>query len=382
MKSLLFYATLLCSLLQINGQNRSLPELLVELEKNHMGAITDVFSDEEILTLRNHFQTPEQSEVSRSLNFEIFATENSNSRFGHFNRDAPETFNDVGPSDAADFEGAGVYIAAGSNVFIIDNVGNAYFINQTTGIYIPLGMVTAPAGQSFTGLEVNPIDGQIYGISTDGAGNSTLSIINPSTLEVIPIGNPNIFLPIALAFDLLGRCFAYDIDTDLLYEIAIANAAATVIGGIGFDADFGQGMGLGADGNLYMSAFNANTFRSELRQVDTTTGMTTLVGPIGSSSPGGLLQFAWMSGLFNPLSVNDAAFNGFELYPNPVNEILSLESSTAIRSYKVYDIAGALIMDQPLDEPNIDMSSLSAGTYFIAVETFEGTFSTKKFIKN
>ena len=47
-------------------------------------------------------------------------------------------------------------------------------------------------------------------------------------------------------------------------------------------------------GTLYLSAFNNSTFQAELRTGNTTTGNTTLVGVLGSTTPGGLVQVGWV----------------------------------------------------------------------------------------
>jgi hypothetical protein len=67
---------------------------------------------------------------------------------------------------------------------------------------------------------------------------------------------------------------------------------------------------------MYLSAFNNGTFQSEWRSVDTGTGNTTLVGVLGASTPGGLLQLGWSAveqsegGGGLPAEVCDALSNG------------------------------------------------------------------------
>ncbi|MDT0556528.1 T9SS type A sorting domain-containing protein [Patiriisocius hiemis] len=381
--TIIYLAIFVFGCFQITAQKRPLSQLLSELEKNHSGAISDVFNQEEVQLLQQHFSKKRVSTPQKSLNTEFLATENQSNQFGHFNQNSPQTFNFIAPSGAADFEGAAVNDPANpGSVFLIDNAGNAYYIDTTTGAYLSLGIVNAPAGESFTGLEYNPDTGDMYGISTDGAGSSTLSLIDPGTLQVTVIGDTGLVLPIAIAFNILGNCFIQDIDTDILYRINLVTAAAVALGSIGFDADFGQGMALGQDGNIYMSAFNADSFQSELRSVNTDTGMTTLVAPIGSDSPGGLLQFAWMSGDFDPttLSVSETDFNGFTMYPNPVSDRLFIKSKSEIERYSIYDVTGKLLTTQNFSS-NIDVSNLEVGVYLLRMETIDGYSSTKKFTK-
>ena len=189
MKTSIFYTfVLLFSCLQIAAQDRSLSELLSELEKNHMGAVSDVFTPSEIQTLRQHFAPTNNATPENSGNFDVLSTETQNGNFGHFNRNTPQVFNTTSAAGADDFEGAGIFNPDGELVFLIDNANNAYEINPDTGIYTFLGTVDAPNGESFTGLEINPDNGQLYGISTNGMGSSTISIIDPVTLSVTQIG--------------------------------------------------------------------------------------------------------------------------------------------------------------------------------------------------
>jgi predicted nucleic acid-binding Zn-ribbon protein len=74
-----------------------------------------------------------------------------------------------------------------------------------------------------------------------------------------------------------------------------------------------------------------------------------------------------------------------KIFPNPVNDILNIQSSetTVIKSIGVYNNLGQFIMniDKPNENKELNVSKLSAGNYFIKIETEKGT-NTLKFIKN
>ena len=96
---------------------------------------------------------------------------------------------------------------------------------------------------------------------------------------------------IALAADAGGNLFTYDIVGDVGLSVNKATGAGTVLGSIGFDANFGQGMEMDpATGTIYLAAFNNGTFTPELRSFNTTNGSTTFLGTIGGGS---LLQFGY-----------------------------------------------------------------------------------------
>lgn len=68
----------------------------------------------------------------------------------------------------------------------------------------------------------------------------------------------------------------------------------------------------------------------------------------------------------------------FQLFPNPAGNFLSIKSKGNIENLKIYSSSGILIKEGSSE--NIDVSQLSAGMYFVKVES-DGRFNTKKFIK-
>jgi hypothetical protein len=90
--------------------------------------------------------------------------------------------------------------------------------------------------------------------------------------------------------------YSHDIVNDSLISIDKATAAGTIIGPLGYDANFGQGMGWDpATDTLFLAAFNNGTFQAELRAADRTTGNTVLVGVLGADDPGGTNQLSYLA---------------------------------------------------------------------------------------
>lgn len=370
----------------ISAQNATnLNELLSRLDENHMGSITEVFTSEELTTLRDHFgvQNADVNEQSLAGGKEIFAPENVGGNFGHFNTGTVDIYNILGPSGTADFDGAGVYNPFTGGFFVIDNAGNAYDINPVTGVYTPLGSITPPAGENVVGIEMDPMTLDFYAISTDGAGKSTLSLVNVGSLTLTPLGDTGLTLAIALAFDMAGIAYSYDIDNDTFYSIDKVTGVPTAIGPIGFDANFGQGMFLNpSTGNLYMTAFNNTSFQSELRMVNTGTGNTTFMGAIGSTTPGGTLQFAWSSLVDNTLGLEDAPFEDLSIYPNPSRGTLNIAAKNVIENIEIYNILGQLIMKVSVNDlqTRLNISHFQAGSY-VAKINIDGQQGSYLFIK-
>ncbi len=68
------------------------------------------------------------------------------------------------------------------------------------------------------------------------------------------------------------------------------------------------------------------------------------------------------------------------IFPNPATNILYFESQIPINLAEVYDISGKLILTQKLLTPQLDISALAKGMYFIKLTTTEGSV-LRKFVK-
>ena len=69
------------------------------------------------------------------------------------------------------------------------------------------------------------------------------------------------------------------------------------------------------------------------------------------------------------LSTEDFAAESFSVYPNPVNDILNIDSKVAVDKVVVYDILGKTVLEENPGtiSPTIDMSNLSSGAYLVKV---------------
>jgi hypothetical protein len=222
-----------------------------------------------------------------------YSIEWSNSFYTAFDIDTPETLPNLNPYSPFSFPGAGD---------VVD--GYAYVVDGTTLVQLDLATgaqlntmpVTPPGGgQVYTGMAVDPTSGDVY-LSSCDIFTSILFTLDVSDGTATQVGNiSNSPCTIAIAIDGNGDMYGYDIVIDSLLSIDKNSGAGTVIGSLGFDANFGQGMGWDpATDQVYLAAFNNGTFQAELRIADLNTGNTTLVGVLGSSSPGGLTQLPWL----------------------------------------------------------------------------------------
>lgn len=83
---------------------------------------------------------------------------------------------------------------------------------------------------------------------------------------------------------------------------------------------------------------------------------------------------------FCVLGVADEVLSTIAIYPNPVNEMLYVNSNEPIETLIVYSLQG-VVVEKASFIKEIDVSYLAAGMYFIQLSA-EGKTVTKKFIKN
>ena len=124
---------------------------------------------------------------------------------------------------------------------------------------------------------------------------------------------------------------------------------------------------------------------------------------IGSDSSVNSITIYWPSGtvdvVTNPsinttisitegetLSLESSLIEGLIVYPNPVRNILTIDSSLNLDQsiISVFDIAGRRVMNYRLANGinSVNVSELSVGEYILRVITKEGQMSSQKFIKH
>jgi len=93
----------------------------------------------------------------------------------------------------------------------------------------------------------------------------------------------------------------------------------------------------------------------------------------------------WMFELVksSPMNASKAVeMNNIKLYPNPVDQVLFVNSNSTIQSVTVRDFAGKAIRTYTdAISSGINVSFLSAGSYLLEVNTTAGT-EVSKFLKN
>ena len=104
----------------------------------------------------------------------------------------------------------------------------------------------------------------------------------------------------------------------------------------------------------------------------------------GTNFPAGLDQFSYARVYRGIVRVDENQVNNsVRVYPNPVNNILNVESVNTINQIKMYNVYGALISNIAVNTQHqqMDVSSLIPGTYLIQITTSNGIITKRVIIQ-
>lgn len=79
-------------------------------------------------------------------------------------------------------------------------------------------------------------------------------------------------------------------------------------------------------------------------------------------------------------ATSDIEIKPISIYPTVVTNELTIKSNSAVSNTKVYSLTGQLVLEA-INEPQITMAELKAGTYIVSVTTVDGQNLMQKVIK-
>ncbi|MBU8881887.1 choice-of-anchor J domain-containing protein [Kaistella sp. DKR-2] len=105
-------------------------------------------------------------------------------------------------------------------------------------------------------------------------------------------------------------------------------------------------------------------------------GTTNYVDPCAGAAFGQVEDYTITVGA---LGVNDQAKNAVKLYPNPVVDVLNIESPEKVKSITVFDATGKSVSTHVLNasKSQVNLSKLASGVYVVNIETDKGVQSVK-----
>jgi len=162
---------------------------------------------------------------------------------------------------------------------------------------------------------------------------------------------------------------------DNLYKVNRTTGVFTLVGPLGANANYGQDAQFeihpssGGDNRLYWAAYTSGP---QLRLVDTATGSSTVLGSYSSQVFG--------IGIFGKVinNINETKDINTTVYPNPAVNNITINASN-IETIKVVNITGQVI-ENVLANGNtaiMDVTAYKPGIYFLHINTGEGVVSRK-----
>ncbi|MCF6213630.1 MAG: SMP-30/gluconolactonase/LRE family protein [Flavobacteriaceae bacterium] len=264
-----------------------------------------------------------------------------------------------GTGTAAQFMGpTGVSVDLLGNVYVVDDFDNR--IRKITKD----GVVTTLAGSGSSG-------------SADGTGIAAM-FQNPFNLVV----------------DGSGIVYVGDEGNNRIRKITPSGVVTTIAGaGLSGTADgagnsarfFGpKGIAIDTEGNLYVADKNNNAIR---KVTNTTTLSGDATGQAGSHSivlnaddgHGGTATQSFTITVNSTLAIDENIIKGFRLYPNPVNNKVTITAQEVIKQLSVFNLLGQKVSQKVTNSSQVtlDLIFLPIGTYFVHITTAKTTKAVK-----
>ncbi len=190
------------------------------------------------------------------------------------------TLTPIGASVPFGFPGAAAWVTTTQKMYVVDQAAPfaLYIVDTLTGVRTFVANCTGVPQANLTGMTWDPSNNTMYGVSTSLAV-SQIFTINITTGVCTPIGPASGVCAGAIqlnAAPLGGSLFSVDIVLDNLYKWNKTTGVPTLVGPLGVNANFGQDGHFDiSDGQYFWAAF---TTGPQLRIIDTLTGGSTLVG--------------------------------------------------------------------------------------------------------
>jgi len=161
------------------------------------------------------------------------------------------------------------------NYYVLD-VGPLLFqLDPVTGSTNLIGPITGMGTDTPNGISYNPVDGNYYLVSSNNLYQ--LDIVTLAATLIGPLNNgAGVMIDLCIASD--GTCYAYDLGNDDGGTINLTTGNYTLLGPLGYDANYGSGMDIDQiTGDIYISGINNTTVDGELRQMSPIDGSTVVI---------------------------------------------------------------------------------------------------------
>lgn len=156
----------------------------------------------------------------------------------------------------------------GDQLFMIDFAGNFFEVDYVTGTVRLVGNT----GMTTTGFAFDTIDNKAYVLT--GSALYSINLETAAVAQLFSLGDgSNLFID--CAFNAAGELYATDIGTDQLFKVNKNTGELTVVGLLGVDINFAQGLSFDRDNNILYGTLYQNGGTSGVYELNTTTGAAT-----------------------------------------------------------------------------------------------------------
>jgi hypothetical protein len=145
-------------------------------------------------------------------------------------------------------------------------------IDTSTGVITTIGTVTGAT--SITGLAYDFSTGTMYAM--DYGASSKLGTLNLTTYVFTPLAGSITGIMIDIACSNTGQIYGVNISDDSFYSIDKTTGNGTIVGALGVNANYAQGMSW--DHSVDSCYWAAYTTAGDLRKIDHATGANTVIG--------------------------------------------------------------------------------------------------------
>lgn len=259
-------------------------------------------------------------------------------------------------------------------VHLISGDGTQYDLGE-------LKFVGVTGAIDVNGIAYDETEDKIYVLGQVSGGSCFLAELNTNTLEatfIVNMGTENHFY-VGIDFNDNGVLYGLNLSTARLDILDENTGAVTQLpNGLGYSlASIHLDLAFNDVNNTLYCTVNSSP-NVIFGSVDTTSGIVTQEFQTGDQNQALIAYPSTTS-----LSVNENEVLAFEMYPNPTQDFLHIKSLSNF-NYTIYGLDGKLLLEGEVNNSNsaIDVSSLSASTYFIRIEDNNTKSNqTKKFIK-
>ncbi|MFH0734294.1 MAG: choice-of-anchor J domain-containing protein [bacterium] len=195
-----------------------------------------------------------------------------------FSSIAPEELIDLTNITGEDFLAGSALVTNGDIYAIYYDTGQLVKWDTSTGALTNLGVLTLPTGTNWIALTFDPVSEKMYGVAADDY-DSYLNEINYQTLTYTPITTFSSTTIICIAANGDGNIYGVELNNDVFGKYNLATGIFTVIGPLGFNANYAQSMEFDyTTGKLYYASYDYDLSAGLLRIIDISTGSSLVLG--------------------------------------------------------------------------------------------------------